>query len=361
MSKYASLFKNKQVGAFNLNHRIALAPLTRLRTQKGADGEPGVPKDIVPTYYSQRATEGGLLISEATLIAKETGSAFANLEPGIWSQDQIEQWKKVTEAVHNKNGYIFSQLWALGRIANPEPSQTVGAKVVGPSAGQYDNHDIVEMSKDDIVRYINHYRQAALNAVQKSGFDGVEVHMANGYLIDQFIQHISNQRTDEYRAANDYKFALEVLENVVQVVGADRVGLRLSPFGTFQGMRERGEFSPLSTFKPLVEKIVNTYAHKLAYIHFIDGSTPEDLQHGDILKDVVRAKGISVISNQNKSLEDANEISERADDITAFGKTFIANPDLPQRAKHNLPLNKADPETFYTTEAEGYTTYPFYK
>ena len=169
MSKYASLLKATQVGQLALKHRIALAPLTRLRTRPEA-----VPEEYVPEYYSQRSSDGGFLISEATLIAQETGSAYFNREPGIWSNEQVEQWKKVTKAVHDKKGYIYSQLWALGRIASPQYS----TKVVGPSATKYQGNDVAELSADDLKRYVQHYRQAALNAVEKAGFDGVEVHGA---------------------------------------------------------------------------------------------------------------------------------------------------------------------------------------
>lgn len=168
MSKYSAIFTPKQIGTLPLKHRVVLAPLTRLRTRPHA-----VPEDFVPEYYSQRTTNGGFLVSEATLIAQEVGSAYYNREPGIWSSEQIEQWKKVTKAVHDKKGFIYSQLWALGRIASPNYSN----KVVGPSAGTYNENDVAELTADEIKQYVNFYRQAAINAVE-AGFDGVEVHGA---------------------------------------------------------------------------------------------------------------------------------------------------------------------------------------
>lgn len=177
-AKYQALFKPRNLGQLQLQHRIALAPLTRLRTK----GD-GVIEDYVPEYYQQRSTKGGFLISEATLIAKEAGSAYGKLEPGLWSNEQLEQWKKVTKSVHDKGAYIYSQLWALGRIANPELSE----RLVGPSAGTYQGNKVEELSVEDIKRYVNHYKQAAINAVETAGFDGVEIHAA--YVTTLFTLH----------------------------------------------------------------------------------------------------------------------------------------------------------------------------
>ncbi|TIB72627.1 FMN-linked oxidoreductase [Wallemia mellicola] len=346
-AKYQALFKPRNLGQLQLQHRIALAPLTRLRTK----GD-GVIEDYVPEYYQQRSTKGGFLISEATLIAKEAGSAYGKLEPGLWSNEQLEQWKKVTKSVHDKGAYIYSQLWALGRIANPELSE----RLVGPSAGTYQGNKVEELSVEDIKRYVNHYKQAAINAVETAGFDGVEIHAANGYLIDQFTQKLTNRRTDEY-SAESLKFPSEVLEVVVNAVGQERTGIRLSPFNTFQEMRDE---NPLATFTPWVEKIVKTYP-KLAYIHFVDGTTPEDQRDGNKLKDIIRDAGIAVISNNTYNLDKASKRAEERDEIIAFGKYFIANPDLPDRAAKDLPIVKADVNTFYGGGRNGYTDYPFYK
>ncbi|CAE6451258.1 unnamed protein product [Rhizoctonia solani] len=263
----AKLFTPIRVGNMLLSHRIILAPLTRFRAD-----DKHVHHDIAIEYYSQRAaTPGTLLITEATLVSPEAGG-YDNV-PGIWNEEQITAWKKIVDAVHQRGSYIFLQLWATGRAADPRVLQKEGHPYVSSSSSSldrpgYPNATPRELNKSEIKHYVESYARAAKNAVYEAGFDGVEIHGANGYLIDQFNQDVCNKRTDEYGGSieNRSRFALEVLEAVVREVGAKRTGMRLSPWARFQGMRMK---NPIPTFAYLVSEIAQRYSD-LAYLHFIE-------------------------------------------------------------------------------------------
>ncbi|TIB37346.1 hypothetical protein E3P86_02231 [Wallemia ichthyophaga] len=352
MSKYPSLFQKLAIGDCTLDHRVILAPLTRLRTH----GKNGVPRNYVEDYYTQRTTKNGLLISEACIVADEAhGMDHA---PGIYTQQQVDKWRSIVDAVHQRGGYFYNQIIALGRVADPA---FLDSELKGPSEDIYKDRQVKELSVDDIHRFVGHFKQAAINAMQGANFDGVEIHCANGYLIDQFIQKQTNRRSDEYNAES-LKLPKEILEAVVQAIGAHKTSVRMSPFSAWQGMR--GEYEPFAQFKPWVEHVVCTYKN-LAYVHFVDppaGSPKEDFDKSDTLKQIVRNSGITVISNTDHTLETANARADKHDEGVAFGKLFISNPDLPQRAHNGWPLNENfDRTTFYGGTERGYTDYPFYK
>ncbi|WVQ86167.1 hypothetical protein IAT38_008335 [Cryptococcus sp. DSM 104549] len=357
----SKLFEPITIGATNLKHRVVLAPLTRNRVSQ----KTGVISDLAAQYYAQRTTDGGLLISEATVVAEEAkGYDFV---PGIYSSEQIAAWKKVTDAVHAKGGVIYSQLWSVGRVGYP----TNVPKVFAPSAIPADGctPDLTPMTVEDIDRFVGHYRQAALNAVE-AGFDGVELHFANGYLLDTFIQSISNQRTDDYGGSleNRFRFPLRVLSAVSSVIGASRVGVRISPFSRFQSMREA---EPLATFVPFTKAILEAQPD-LAFVHGVDKRIVgnDDLTDDRVLasdsldeiREVVKKLGKSTafIIAGSFAPESAKEHAEKYDDLIAFGRYFISNPDLPQRIKNGWPLKAYHRPTFYTQTAEGYTDFPEY-
>ncbi|SPJ78733.1 probable NADPH2 dehydrogenase chain OYE2 [Fusarium torulosum] len=356
----SKLFQPIKVGALNLEHRVVLAPLTRGR----ADAS-GVPAPYATEYYSQRATPGGLLITEATFVAPEAaGRAFS---PGIYSREQITAWKNVTAAVHAKGGLILCQLWALGRIAVPD---LVPAVLSPGSKPFFEDGDVVRetpdkftvMTEADIDQFVEYYRQAALNAIE-AGFDGVELHGANGYLIDQFLQSNSNDRNDKYGGSveNRIRFPLRVVNAISDAIGAERVGVRMSPFTRFQGMREA---DPLSLFVPWAQAIINAQP-SIAYIHAIepraDGSidTPEHLRKQEDtlspIRNVATQAGVQFIVAGGFTPEKALEHTRETDDLVAFGRHFIPNPDLPARIKYGWPLTKYDRSVFYEVNEVGYS------
>ncbi|KAG8690657.1 hypothetical protein FRC11_010050, partial [Ceratobasidium sp. 423] len=261
------LFSPFKIGDIQLSHRVIMAPLTRYRADKDH-----IHHDVAVEYYAQRAEiPGTLIISEGTFIAPEAGG-FDNV-PGIWNDKQIAAWKKVTDAVHAKGSFIFIQLWALGRAAEPEVLKRDGHPYVSSSASVlerkgYPNISPQELTKEEIQKYVGYYAQAARNAVYGAGFDGVEIHGANGYLVDQFTQDTCNNRTDEYGDSieNRSRFALEVVAAVSEAVGAKKTGIRFSPWGRFQGMRMK---NPIPTFAYLVSEIAQRHP-ELAYAHFVE-------------------------------------------------------------------------------------------
>ncbi|KAH7145777.1 hypothetical protein B0J13DRAFT_554112 [Dactylonectria estremocensis] len=359
------LFAPMKVGALDLQHRVVMAPLTRNRASAGT----AIPADFTLDYYGQRASPGGLLISEGTFIAEEAGG-YKHV-PGIYSSDQIKAWKPITDAVHAKGGYIFCQLWALGRVADSNMVPIVwsaGSKpfvTKGPHPMRSDDSSLVKltvMKEADIDRFVGHYRQAALNAVE-AGFDGVEIHGANDYLVDQFLQSSSNDRTDSYGGSvqNRLRFPLRVLNAVCDAIGPERVGIRMSPFSFFQGM---GEENPLALFVPWAETITKAQP-SLAFVHAVGpralGSrdTPEHLQKSDdclvVIRDVVTKAGVKLIVAGGFLPETAIQHASETGDLVAFGRYFISNPDLPARIENGWPLRKYDRTTFYTQTREGYT------
>jgi len=355
----SKLFTPVKVGRLELGHRIVMAPLTRFRANsKHVHGA------LAVEYYSQRAnTPGTLLITEATLIAEEAGG-YRNV-PGIWNEEQIAGWKQVTDAVHAKKSFIFLQLWALGRTADPNVLTEEGnySYVSSGSIGLTGTTAAPRpLTVEEIKKYVSYYTTAALDAM-KAGFDGVEVHAANGYLIDQFIQSVSNNRTDEYGGSveNRARFALEVVDAVTKAVGADKTGIRFSPWSEYQDMREP---HPEETFSYLVSALKDDHPD-LAYIHVIEprilGDSYTEGKHGDsndFIRDIWQPRPLILAGGFSGA--SATEAVEEKGGLVAFGRHFIANPDLPRRIYDNVPLNAYNRATFYTTESPvGYIDQPF--
>lgn len=360
-----SLFSPVQVGSLALSHRVVMAPLTRLRSEQPGD----IPNDLMAEYYGQRASAGGLIIAEATPISI-TGRGYLGA-PGIYTEEQVAGWKKVTAAVHEKGGRIFLQLWHVGRQSHVDLSN--GESPVAPSVIPYDGvahtaNGWVPVSPhralllEEIPALIDDYRKAAERA-KRAGFDGVELHGANGYLVDQFLQDGTNKRTDAYGGSveNRARFLLEATQAIVSVWGGDRVGVRLAPSGRWAGMSDS---NPTATFGYVAEQL-NQFG--LAYLHIVepriegsvvieDGLPPVASEH---LRTIFKG---TIIAAGGFEPDDAAAIVDRGDaDLVAFGRHFIANPDLPKRIEHGLPLNAYDRTTFYGGDRRGYTDYPFYK
>ncbi|KAI8877189.1 FMN-linked oxidoreductase [Backusella circina FSU 941] len=359
-----ALFTPTKVGLMNLKHRVILAPLTRLRAHKNH-----VPSDLQVEYYSQRASDGGLLVTEATNISNSSGS-FPHT-PGIFTKEQIEAWKKVTDVVHSKGSYIYLQLWHSGRtgfsMLNPNNESPVGPSAIAargsnPKGMPYETPRALEVS--EIKQIIQDYTQAALNAIE-AGFDGVEIHGANGYLVDQFINSNSNQRTDEYGGSSEKRsrFALEVVESVSKAVGEERTAIRFSPGGAFQDMKDD---TPIETWGYLISQIKEKHPN-LAYMSFME---PRADQGDDLVEEGVDSlkpfrdiwkKPFITAGGFSNGTKFALQHAENTGDLIAFGRAFIANPDLPERIRNDYPLNPYHRPTFYTNDPEGYTDYPFYK
>ncbi|MCP3849145.1 MAG: alkene reductase [Gammaproteobacteria bacterium] len=349
-----ALFKPLKIGSQTLQNRILMAPLTRARAEQNH-----VPGALMAEYYAQRAS-GGLIIAEATMIM-QGHSSFVS-EPGIYSEQQINGWKQVTDAVHAKGGKIFLQIWHAGRAAHPALNN--GAQPVAPSAIAIDGQihtpegklDYVvprELDDNEIPAIIDGFKVAAENAMQ-AGFDGVEVHAANGYLLDQFLRDGSNKRNGIYGGSieNRARLLFEVLDVVCNVCGSDKVGVRLSPLNGFGSMLDS---DPVGLSIWLAEKL-NDY--NLAYLHMMRADFLQQ-QTGDVLTPVRKYYQGVLITNMGYTAEEANRgIEEGQFDAAAFGVPFLANPDLPERFKEGAKLNEADPNTFYVPGAKGYTDYP---
>ncbi|MBL34215.1 MAG: alkene reductase [Oceanospirillaceae bacterium] len=352
-AELSTLFTPVSIGDMDVPNRINMAPLTRCRA-------PGhLPNELMAEYYAQRAS-AGLLITECTMITEGT-SAFGN-DPGIYSPEQIDGWKKVTDAVHAAGGRIFMQIWHAGRAAHPLLND--GKKCVAPSAIAIDDETHTPQGKkpytvpraltqSEITDIVEDFRAAAANAVA-AGFDGVEVHGANGYLIDQFLRESANQRTDEYGGSleNRSRFLREVLDAVTAEIGSERTGLRLSPLNSFNGMKES---DPVSWIRYLGE-MLNKY--HLAYLHVMRADFSGQ-QQADVIPVVREAYHGHLMVNMGYSAQEAADlIAASGADSVAFGTAFLANPDLPYRIESGADLNQANPETFYSAGAEGYTDYP---
>ncbi len=355
----SDLFSSLQLGPYRVTNRIAMAPLTRSRAGQG-----GVPTELMAKYYAQRAS-AGLIVSEGTCISPQ---AVGYLDtPGIWNGAQMTGWARITQAVHELGGHIVCQLWHVGRISHPS-MQPDGSLPVAPSAiapagevrtAQGPQAFVKPRALDvaELPGLVKQYRVAAQNALA-SGFDGVEVHAANGYLLDEFLRDGSNRRTDAYGGSvtNRSRLLLEVLETVCTAVGADRVGVRLSPVQPVNDMRD---FDPQGTFSQIVERL-NDFG--LAYLHVTNlGIETPGLAGPYFDPRSLRAlwRGI-YMTNHGYDRDAANAaVKTRAADLVAFGVPFIANPDLVARFKTGAPLNAADPSTFYGGAEKGYTDYPF--
>lgn len=350
----APLFEPVQLGDLTLPNRFIMAPLTRCRAINH------MPNDLMAEYYEQRAS-AGLLITECTMITPGT-SAFGN-DPGIYSQEQIEGWKKTTEAVHKAGGRIFMQIWHAGRAAHPLLNN--GKESVAPSAMAIDGEINTpegmkpytvphELTKAEIAAIVQDFRKAAANAIA-AGFDGVELHGANGYLIDQFLRDSANQRTDEYGGSleNRARFLMEVLDAVTGEIGSHRVGLRLSPLNSFNSMQDS---DPEAWTRYLAEHL-NRFG--LAYLHLMRADF-FGVQQADVVTLARKHYKGHLMVNMGYSAEEAAQVvSDKMAESVAFGTAFLANPDLPARIKAGAALNTPIQDTFYTSGAEGYTDYPF--
>jgi len=346
-----TLFDPITIGAWNLPNRIFMAPLTRARA-----GAERIPNALMAEYYSQRAS-AGLIFSEATSVTP-MGVGYADT-PGLWSEEQVEGWKIITRSVHEAGGRILLQLWHVGRIS--DPLFLNGETPVAPSAIQPDGHvSLVRPQKpfvtpraleiEEIPGIIAAYRQGAENALS-AGFDGVEIHGANGYLLDQFLQDKTNHRTDRYGGSieNRARLMLEVADAVISVWGASRVGMHLAPRGDAHDM---GDSNPLATFSHVAREL----GHRgIAFL-----CAREHAGENRIGPQLKAAFGGPYIANEKFTLESASQVLANGEaDAVAFGVPFIANPDLPERFRLGAALNDADPSTFYSPGSKGYTDYPF--
>ncbi|SDS95204.1 N-ethylmaleimide reductase [Bradyrhizobium canariense] len=366
--KYPLLFSPLQIGPYQLRHRIVMAPLTRMRAAKPSLA----PRPLNVEYYSQRATPGGLIIAEASpVIATGFGNPGV---PGIYSDAQIDGWRQVVDAVHDKGGVIFLQLWHVGRVSHSS-LQPGGALPVAPSAvpisaelktmtadgkpAQYETPRALETG--EIASVIEAYRQGARNALA-AGFDGVEIHGANGYLIEQFLQSRTNLRTDQYGGSieNRARFLMEVTRAVIEIWGADRVGVRLSPYGI---ANDSGEADPMPLYTHVIKSLDPL---GLAYLHFIEprssGAGRAEVNHQNVPSAMVLFRPIwsgKLITAGGFTGETAEAaIAAGHADAIAFGRIFISNPDLPRRLARGYQLTPYNRATFYGGEETGYTDYP---
>ncbi|NNP77069.1 alkene reductase [Acinetobacter sp. Ac_3412] len=349
----AELNSTLQVGDFTIKNRLVLAPLTRARS-----GAQRIPNDLMVEYYQQRAN-AGLIITEATVISPKA-AGYANT-PGLWSQEQAQAWHKIVEAVHAQGSKIVVQLWHVGRISHPDLLD--GDTPVAPSAIQPAGEVSLlrpkrpfvtprALSHEEIQEIVAQYRNAAEQA-KAAGFDGVELHAANGYLIDQFLQSSTNHRDDEYGGAieNRARLLLQVVDTFIEVWGAGRVGVHLAPRGDSHDM---GDENPLATFGYVVEQLDQ---RKVGFIF------TREYEAEDSVLPKLRPKFKGVwIANEGLTADSAKRIlaTDQADAVS-FGKQYIANPDLFERLQHDLPLNPLQPQTLYGDGAEGYTDYPAFE
>lgn len=348
-----SLFEPLQLGALKLRNRIVMSPLTRARASLDR-----VPNDLMRHYYCQRAS-AGLIITEATSVSPQ-GVGYLNT-PGIWCRAQVDGWRQITDAVHKKGGKIFLQLWHVGRVSDPELLN--GQMPVAPSAiacpGSlnlpYLQRPYVTpraLRLEEISGVVGEFADAATNALQ-AGFDGVEIHAANGYLIDQFLHDQSNQRQDRYGGSleNRCRLLLEIVDACIGVWGAERVGVHLSPHGAAHAMKDS---NPLLLFSHVAQALGQ---RRIAFLFVRENEYTEEMT--PTLK---RLFGGPLIVNHNYDAHSANHaLTTGVADAVAFGRPFISNPDLVERLQNNAPLNTCEPETFYGDGAKGYIDYPCLK
>ncbi|GAB4814384.1 hypothetical protein N2152v2_001430 [Parachlorella kessleri] len=358
------LFRPVKVGPLTLNHRVVLAPLTRCRAFDA------IPQPKAAIYYSQRATEGGLLITEATGIS-DTGYGYP-CTPGIHTHEQVEAWKPIVQAVHDKGGYFFCQIWHCGRSSHqdyqpngelPVSSSAIaitdGNKPISPKTFKPAEYPVPRaLEAHEIPGIVDQFRQAARNAID-AGFDGVELHGANGYLIDQFLKDEVNHRTDQYGGSieNRCRFALEVVKAVADEIGAERTALRLSPFGGFQNATDSHPYALITYLLEELNKL------NLAYVHFVEpriaGNATLDQTPHTLAPFRAVYKGTVIVAGGYTREEGNKAIESGKADLVCYGRLFIANPDLPKRFLLGAPLNAYDRSTFYSQGDEGYIDYPF--
>jgi N-ethylmaleimide reductase len=363
------LFTPLELGPMKLKHRVVMAPLTRSRSVQPNS----IPGDLMLEYYTQRASDGGFILGEATNISVTSRGWLG--APGLYSDEQVRGWKKIVDSVHRKGGHMFAQLWHTGRSShvdmtggempvsasvNPEYWQDTDHLVSTPQ-GWVQPSPHRALSIPEIAAIVEDYRRAAQRAMD-AGFEGVELHSANGYLMDQFLQDGSNKRTDEYGGSieNRARFLFEVVAALTSVWGRDRVAVRIGPGGTWNGMYDS---NPEALFSYVAAKL-NEYG--LAYLHIIEprvkgnvviheGQAPVAAQQ---LRKIFHGK---IVAAGGFEPDTAEAIVEKGDaDAVTFGRYFISNPDLPVRIRQGLSLNRYDRNTFYTFDAKGYTDYPVY-
>lgn len=353
-----NLFTPYQLGSISLQNRVVMAPLTRNR----AIGN--VPNEIMANYYQQRA-EAGLIIAEGTSPSPH-GLGYARI-PGVFSKEQVEGWKQVTAAVHKAGGKIFLQLMHTGRASHPA-NLPLGAKVLAPSPiklsgeiytdaqGMQPYPEPQEMTELDIQNAIDEYVKAAENAIE-AGFDGVELHAANGYLIEQFIGKSSNQRSDRWGGSieNRLRFPLTIAERVVRAIGPQRVGMRVSPYGVFNDQTPYPELE--DTYTELAKRLSGL---KLAYMHIVDHSSMGAPEVKASVKQKIRQyfEGALILSGNYDAERAEQDILAKKADLISFGRPFISNPRLVTKLKEGKALRPSDPATYYTPGPKGYTDYP---
>lgn len=362
---YTKLFTPRKMGSFQANNRVVMAPMTRSRTTQPGD----IPTDLMASYYAQRAS-AAFIITEATQIsARGKGYSFT---PGIYTTEQIKGWQKTTAAVHDAGGHIFSQLWHVGRMSHEsfhEDGLPVAPSAIAPDAQVWVVGDdgvgrMVDcptpraLDESEIKQIIEDYRQAAANAIQ-AGFDGVEIHAGNGYLIDQFLRRSSNKRTDEYGGliANRIRFALEIVQAVSDEIGAERVGIRLAPFITQRGMDDSEATGAILLAAEHFNKT------GIAYIHLSEADWDDAPTVSEDFRIILRKvfKGAIIVAGNYTGQSGDQLIEEGLVDFIAFGRKFLANPDLPYRLENDLSLNEiGDPSTLFGGDERGYTDYPTY-
>ncbi|CTP92149.1 N-ethylmaleimide reductase [Xanthomonas translucens pv. poae] len=352
------LFAPLRLGAIALANRIVMAPLTRNR----AEGEGRIPSPLAPEYYGQRAS-AGLIVAEATQISP-MGQGYMDT-PGIYSQAQVAAWKTVTAEVHRRGGRIVLQLWHVGRISHvsllPDGAAPVAPSALRANAKTYTAEGFSDVSEpralrlDEIPALLEDFRHAARNAIA-AGFDGVEVHAANGYLIDQFLRDGSNRRDDTYGGSieNRTRLLFEVVQAVAQEIGAERTGVRLSPVTP---ANDAHDSDPQPLFERAVERLDPL---GLAFLHVIEGATggPRDNIAFDYAALRARFRGPWLVNNGYDKALAERVLGSGAADAVAFGRPFIANPDLVERLRRAAPLNPLDADTLYGGGAKGYTNYP---
>jgi len=360
-----TLFDSITIGDLTLKNRVIMAPLTRMRSK-----QPGnVPQPLNATYYAQRAS-AGLILSEATQVSQQ-GQGYP-ATPGIHSEEQVAGWRLVTDAVHKAHGAIFLQLWHVGRISHrshqPNGELPVAPSAIQPSGGTFsadwkpvgfETPRALETS--EISGIVADFRRGAENA-KKAGFDGVEVHGANGYLIDQFLQDGSNQRTDQYGGSieNRARLLLEIVDQAIAVWGAGRVGVRLSPYGTFNDMSDS---DPVALFTYVLKQLSTrgiAYAHIVEPRSSLAGGQDGTVQNAPETRSLFRKvfNGVLVSAGGYGRDEAIKAVQDGVVDAVAFGRLFISNPDLPVRLQENADLNSYDRSTFYGGGEKGYTDYP---
>jgi N-ethylmaleimide reductase len=340
------------MGPLSLPNRVIMAPMTRNRA-------PGnVPTDLMATYYRQRAS-AGFIITEATQVDPR-GRGYPNT-PGIHSDEQVEAWRTITDAVHAAGGRIVLQLWHVGRVSHT--SYHDGRKPLAPSPVRLDTDGFTQdgqmaphtepraLTTDEVRDVVEQFRHGAVNA-RRAGFDGVEIHGANGYLIDQFLQTGTNQRTDRYGGSveNRTRFALEVVDAVTSEWDEERVGIRLSPGSSFNGMHDD---DPHETFRSLSEALND---RPLAYVHVAENDPVDGQPAGRLIRP--HYDGTLIVAGDYDRERGEQTLQDGHADLVAFARPFLANPDLPRRFAEGAPLNDWDPDTFYGGDADGYTDYP---